>query len=144
VQIQQMTDAEYHSIKDRCSASSLKEFRRSPAHYKLNLDNPKESDSMALGSLFHCLALQPEEFEKRYVQVAKIDNLCHDEEGICTFQIVGLKDVKPPHHGAIDIKTPEINADAISPAEFAIIEGVEHEAIEYINSNRAQLNLIFQ
>lgn len=71
--IQQMTDAEYHSIKDRCSASSLKEFRKSPAHYKLSQDNPKESDSMALGSLFHCLTLQPEEFEKRYVRVSKMD-----------------------------------------------------------------------
>lgn len=71
-------------------------------------------------------------------------NFCHDEEGICTFQIVGVKGVRAPHRGEIDIKSPEINADAISPAEFAIIEGVEHEAIEYINGNRAQLNLIFQ
>lgn len=71
-------------------------------------------------------------------------NFCHDEEGICTFQIIGLKTAKAPHLGYIDIKTPEVNADAISPAEFAIIEGVEHEAKEYINGNRAQLNLIFQ
>jgi hypothetical protein len=71
--ITKIPDKEYHAIKDRCSASVLKSLRRSPAHMKQQQDDPKESESMALGSLFHCQTLEPSEFSDRYVRVSKID-----------------------------------------------------------------------
>ena len=70
-------------------------------------------------------------------------NLWHDDEGICSFRIVGTKRAFEPHHGLVEIKTPEINTDSIDYKDFALIEDIEREAREYINGNRAQLNLIF-
>lgn len=71
--ILKMPDREYHAIKDRCSASSLKPLRKSPAHMQASINNSEESESMALGSLFHCMTLEPEELSTRYVKTEKFD-----------------------------------------------------------------------
>lgn len=50
------------------NASSLKDILRSPAYYKERKENPKEpSWQMIDGTAIHCTALQPEEYEQRYV-----------------------------------------------------------------------------
>ena len=55
-----MTREQYEAI-DAVNFSTLKEFARSPAHYKAALQSPREStDAMDLGSAFHLLALEPE------------------------------------------------------------------------------------
>jgi hypothetical protein len=45
------------------NVSSLKEFNRSPLHYRHAKDNPKPTSSaMALGTAAHCATLEPERF----------------------------------------------------------------------------------
>lgn len=73
MEILKMPDREYHAIKDRCSASALKPLRKSPAHMQAVINNNEESESMALGSLFHCMTLEPEELSTRYVKTEKFD-----------------------------------------------------------------------
>jgi hypothetical protein len=72
MEVVKMPDREYHAIKDRCSASVLKSLRKSPAHMKAG-ENAEQSDSMALGSLFHCMTLEPEELSARYIKAEKFD-----------------------------------------------------------------------
>lgn len=72
MEILKMPDREYHAIKDRCSSSALKALRKSPAHMRAG-ENAEQSDSMALGSLFHCMTLEPEELSTRYVKTEKFD-----------------------------------------------------------------------
>ena len=73
MEILKMPDREYHAIKDRCSASVLKPLRKSPAHMQAAANNSEESESMALGSLFHCMVLEPEELSARYIKAEKFD-----------------------------------------------------------------------
>jgi len=50
------------------SASSLKAFKQSPkAFIDYKLKEWKQTDAMLSGSMVHCLILEPEEFEKRYI-----------------------------------------------------------------------------
>lgn len=65
------------------SFSSLKAFAESPAtfmEYKIAKREP--TDAMIFGSMLHCLVLEPEDFDKRY--------LCLDDADICN-QIGGAK-----------------------------------------------------
>lgn len=58
----------------KLSYSSLKQFARSPIHYIQYLNQKFEpSDSMVLGSLVDCLLLTPDDFEKTYLVIPKID-----------------------------------------------------------------------
>lgn len=62
-----MNDADYFAL-DRLNASSLKQFVTSPAHYINSKINPTEpTTSMALGTLVHCLTLEPDAFDERYI-----------------------------------------------------------------------------
>jgi len=66
-----MAPEDYHATK-ALSASGLRELVRSPRHYfAANLDPQRPADeptaAMQAGTLLHCLALEPEEFERRYV-----------------------------------------------------------------------------
>lgn len=57
-------DKDYHS-KDALSSTALKEFIRSPAHYKAFVDNKRpQTDAQRLGSLIHKAILEPTEFDK--------------------------------------------------------------------------------
>lgn len=44
----------------------LKELRRSPQHFIHNIEHPKQSDALTLGSAAHCATLEPERFERQY------------------------------------------------------------------------------
>lgn len=50
------------------NVSSLKEFSRSPLHYRYAKDNPKPTTSaMSLGTAAHCATLEPERFAAEFV-----------------------------------------------------------------------------
>lgn len=71
------------SHEGHLSFSSLKAFKESPAsfiEYKLAKREP--SDAMLFGSMLHCLVLEPQDFENRY--------LCLEDGDICA-QIGGAK-----------------------------------------------------
>lgn len=58
----------YHGI-DACSASRLKLLKKSPAHCKYAIENQdqKKTPALVLGSAVHCMVLEPELFESRFV-----------------------------------------------------------------------------
>ncbi len=65
-EVLKMSDQEYHSIKDRCSASAIKGgFRKSPAHYKA--EQEKSSDALSFGNIAHKAILEPEGFREKYI-----------------------------------------------------------------------------
>jgi hypothetical protein len=56
------------------SYSSLKEFSKSPAHYIQYLRKEfKPTPAMALGSLIHCMLLQPEELVNKFYVMPAVD-----------------------------------------------------------------------
>lgn len=59
---------------DHLSWSSLKAFRKSPAHYLQYLRREVEpTDAMLLGSLIHCLILEPKTLNDKYYVMPKAD-----------------------------------------------------------------------
>lgn len=63
------TPEEYHS-KKAVSNSGISKILRCPAMFRAWQDGElyeKGSDALLFGSVFHCLALEPEEFYKRYI-----------------------------------------------------------------------------
>src|SRR5438552_94275 len=56
---------DYHAL-DACSASRLKDMRRSVAHCRWSMDNGKSSPSMVVGSALHAMRLEPETFNAIY------------------------------------------------------------------------------
>lgn len=68
-----MDSKEYFAIK-AMSASGLKEFSRSPAHYKEYLEHPPEpTASMLFGTAVHTAILEPSEFFVRYAIAPECD-----------------------------------------------------------------------
>lgn len=66
-QILQISAAEYHAIKAVSNSGITKLMDETPAHFQYWLDNPDpQSESMLVGSVFHCLGLEPDEFANRY------------------------------------------------------------------------------
>lgn len=64
-----MSAEEYHSIP-ALSKSTLDHLHKSPAHMLAYLKEPhKDTPDTILGSLFHCLTMEPELFERRYAVV---------------------------------------------------------------------------
>lgn len=63
------------SLKERpLSYSSLKEFGKSPSHYieYLRKDRTKTT-AMSLGSLIHCLILEPSKFNEQFIVAPSVD-----------------------------------------------------------------------
>lgn len=62
-----VVDQDYRALK-AVNWSSLKQYSKSPAHYRAYLDNPPEqTPAMFLGSVVHCLILEPDKFEEKYI-----------------------------------------------------------------------------
>lgn len=67
--MQAMSNAEYHR-HPAISKSGLDQIAKSPAHYWLYKNTPRESSSaMEFGSAFHTLLLEPETFTKEFLVV---------------------------------------------------------------------------
>lgn len=61
-------------INHPISWSKLKHYGKSPAHFlEAWMNPPEQTPAMLLGSALHCLALEPEKFEARYVTAPVCD-----------------------------------------------------------------------
>lgn len=59
----------------RMNISRLVAMAKSPKHFRrLELDPPEPTDAMRLGTLIHCLVLEPDEYEKRYCVMPAFEN----------------------------------------------------------------------
>lgn len=71
--IYQMTNEDYQA-DPALSKGGLVEFSRSPAHYQAFTSEKREpTPAMLFGSQFHCAALEPDLFKKRYVVQPNVD-----------------------------------------------------------------------
>lgn len=65
-----LSNEDYHAMKDIISKSTLDLFAKRPSVYKAHIDGRlkrKESDSMSLGTVTHTRVLEPETYDSRYV-----------------------------------------------------------------------------
>lgn len=70
---QGMTRAEYEAIHG-LNQSTLKLFRRTPAHAREYMVHPPEpTDALELGTAVHVAVLEPERFARQYVAAPKVD-----------------------------------------------------------------------
>lgn len=54
--------------KERLSYSSLSAFRKSPRHFiQYKFDKKDPTTAMIFGSLLHCIVLQPDKFDKKFI-----------------------------------------------------------------------------
>ena len=66
------TNEQYHADTQRVSNSMLSVLQRSPQEYQQRyvtktMPHPKPSEAMALGTLVHCMALEPHEVANRFI-----------------------------------------------------------------------------
>lgn len=66
------TATEYHE-SGAINRSSLFMMSKSPAHFKYSMENREETDALRFGRMFHTFVLEPEEFEKQYLLIERID-----------------------------------------------------------------------
>ena len=60
--------------RDYLSYSALKAFAKSPNHYLQYVNKEHtETPAMVLGSLTHCLVLEPERFAAKFAVAPKVD-----------------------------------------------------------------------
>jgi exodeoxyribonuclease VIII len=67
-----LSNEDYHADKNSLSRSSIRDFHRNPYYYHsmhLNPNRPakKSTPEMILGSAFHTMVLEPDNFEKEYI-----------------------------------------------------------------------------
>lgn len=81
------TRQDYEAIQ-AINYSTLKWFRKSPAHAKRQIDKPAApTEEMVLGTAFHTAVLEPDRFDERYAVAPKVDRRTKDgKETWKTFQ----------------------------------------------------------
>ena len=85
------TNAEYHADLSHVSNSMLKVFAESPQKYyqmfvAKTMPKPEQTPSLLLGSVVHCLFLEPEKFGAEYAVAPAVDR--RTKVGKETFAIV--------------------------------------------------------
>lgn len=82
-----MENKYYYNDHTRISKSGLDLINRSPAHYKWSIENPKEdTEALIFGKLVHCLILEPETFDEKFIISPKIDR--RTKEGKEAYQLL--------------------------------------------------------
>lgn len=98
--IPDMPAANYHAI-EATSATVLKKLHESsPAHVKAGCAE-ESTEPMVLGSAFHCLTLEPEQFEARYWERPLLDMRRAKDKALCA-------ELNETHRGKTAIGTHEL------------------------------------
>ena len=66
----------YHSLTEYVSSTTLKKFKKSPAHWRYQEIKPP-TDALIFGSAYHCYILEPEMFDSLYY-VFNDDKICQE------------------------------------------------------------------
>lgn len=103
------------------SQSKLKDLKRSPKHFWAKHIDPEkvpqnETDSMMLGSLFHCLLLEKDCFNDRYILAPHLDKRtkeykkwCEDNERELELkEVVSLSDYRTANKMVCSLKSKKI------------------------------------
>lgn len=130
-------DARYHLQWDCASNSRLTLLRRSPAHLKAQLDEPRvDTEALTLGRAAHRCVLEPDLFAKQYVCAPDVDR--RTKIGKDTWADLELR-FGP---GAV-LKRDRFDAcermrDAIRahPAARALLAGVQHVELSLVWDDR--------
>lgn len=73
------SNKEYHSYREAISKSRLEKMSVCPSYFKWCEDNPQEpSEDMILGSAFHKIVLEPQDFDKEFIIMEKFDRRTKD------------------------------------------------------------------
>lgn len=68
------SNKEYHSYTEAISKSRLEKMSVCPSYFKWCEDNPQEpTDEMVMGSAFHKIVLEPQDFDKEFMIMEKFD-----------------------------------------------------------------------
>ena len=68
------TNKEYHSYREAISKSRLEKMSVCPSYFKWCEDNPQEpTEDMILGSAFHKIVLEPQDFDKEFIVMPNVD-----------------------------------------------------------------------
>lgn len=68
------SNREYHSYREAISKSRLEKMSVCPSYFKWCEDNPQEpTDDMTMGSAFHKIVLEPQDFDKEFMIMEKFD-----------------------------------------------------------------------
>lgn len=62
--IQKDSNKEYHSNKNYIGSTSLKKYKKSPLHFKEEIE--EETEALRFGSMYHAFILEPELFDQEY------------------------------------------------------------------------------
>ncbi len=118
-----MDEKAYRSL-NRLNYSSMKHLLKSPAHYLASLSAPPESSkAMDFGSGFHCMCLEPEQFNARYVvadcdrRTIKGKQLALEIEMVQKKKIVSLDDYDRMKKMANNIKKHGVAGKLLSGGE---------------------------
>lgn len=97
--IEGMDFTEY-TLEDAVNNSALNAFSKSPAHYKRYLDRLDErgdTPALQLGRAVHCLALEPDDFNNRYVKSPDCRRGTNEWKGLCALH-PGKEILKPAEY----------------------------------------------
>lgn len=123
-----------YQCNDALNISKLKMMRKSPAHFRASLEEPrKETDDLTLGSAIHCLILEPKEWNKQFLTMPKIDR--RTKEGKLNYDaLIARADRK-----GLTLITEDLKACA----EEASTEALKHPYSALFRRGQAELSMFW-
>lgn len=118
--IHKMSDKDYFA-HPALNSSSAKELIKSPAHYKLSLDQVLASESLSVGSAWHCMQLQPERWDDLVEVDDKYKTWC---QAIRTRQLTSNKAIISQNN-LIMLNQMAISLDSFKPEIKELIRGAK-------------------
>jgi len=118
-----MPDVEYHA-QPQLSSHQLKEFLRSPAHYRaLKEKQRKASKAMQMGTCIHMALLEPEKFKASLVWEEACERRSKAGRELYNDWMNSLE----PHHIVVGTRTtrPDIDNIVISAADLDNLNGMQ-------------------
>ncbi|HEU6436614.1 MAG TPA: PD-(D/E)XK nuclease-like domain-containing protein [Nitratidesulfovibrio sp.] len=109
-------DSEYYAVA-AISKSRIDMLRRSPAHLWASFTAPREeTDAMRAGKLLHCLVLEPDLYERRYIVVDANRSTKAGKAAVAEAGASGLIPLKPSEYDEARAMTDAIRKHPVASA----------------------------